>query len=231
MKTAEPYGPSFAYFMDLSPESLGRGYAWYFNAISHSHWTPLLWFAVLTSSGVLAVVFRARLAGFLLGYILIALLPVVIFPNHRVGLFWYIPFFGVCGLAALAVHAIGGSFESRAQLRQPHLVASVLFTIACMLQFTVQERLNRDSREWAQGVASEYRSFVEGLRGIPSLPQDSTVYFRSVPHYFDIVTTRSAVQVVLGRTDVRIQIVPEFPRDALYRVSFDNGKLALERGK
>ena len=106
MITSAPYTPDFPYYMSLAPRDIANGYGWYLDALGNSHLGWVGWAAIAALCAGLFLVLRERLPLFFLSYIFIALLPVIVFPNHRFAFFWYIPFFGVSGLAAWGVRRI-----------------------------------------------------------------------------------------------------------------------------
>jgi hypothetical protein len=97
--------PANPYYMDFSFITMGRGYGWYFD---HLYGLRLRWGAWISAMVFLALGFayaREKRGLFFLGYIFATLLPVVFLVNHRYEFFWYIPFFGIAGLAALVTAA------------------------------------------------------------------------------------------------------------------------------
>ena len=92
----------------------------------------LRWGAWVSAMVFLALAFaytREKRGLFFLGYIFITLLPVVFLVNHRYEFFWYIPFFGVAGLAALVTAAI----EKRLSRLLPERALQVFGVIAFVL--------------------------------------------------------------------------------------------------
>lgn len=226
--TSADYGPSFPYYMDFSPGTIVKGYAWYLDALFHTQLGWMVWVGiVVVAVGTLAVL-RHRLGLFFLGYIFISFLPVIPLPNHRMLFYWYLPFFGICGFAAVITEGIVKLVRTVLQTRQAMVLGALLFVLVIQRHYALQQKLSKDPRAWATEVAREYQSFVEGLRTLPAPLLNETIYYKSVPRYFDEVPTLSATQVAFRRTDLKARIVKEFPPDASYCVRFENGKVSKE---
>jgi len=80
---------------------------------------------------------------------------------------------------------------------------------------------------WVESLTEENRSFVAGLRQLPQPEPQATVYFQSVPRYFDEIGAKSVAQVVFRRTDLDGKIVPSCPPSARYCVEFHNPEVTL----
>ena len=223
-----PYNSSFAWYRNYSPVVIAEGYAWYFNAIFHLHFHSSLWMAAALGSCALMLFYRARTALFFLGYVFISFLPSVILSNHRFAYYWYIPSFGMIGLAALAVKRAADQMTMLLSARAAAVAGAAIFAVACAGNFFMQHSLDRFPRAWASDMAAEYRTFMEGLRSLPSPSHGETVYFKSVPKYFDEVSTKSAAQVAFRMTDINTRIVQDFPPDSKYRVRFENRVVTRE---
>ena len=221
--------PTDAYYTKFSIITMGRGFGWYWNALSPIHlgWGGWAAIAVL-AAGLLAV--KNRLALFFLGYIFISFVPVIFLPNHRFDFYWYLPLMGLCGLAGLVVKWASQRANARMAPRWSIVAAGVVFVLAGELYFAYQKKVTADARNWARYLSAEYRSFVLGLRALPPPPANETVYYGSIPRYFDPDTIRSVTQVAFRRTDLEAKIVKEFPPEARYRVRFENSSVILDRG-
>ena len=67
---------------------------------------------------------------------------------------------------------------------------------------------------WVYDLAEENRQFVSSLRNLPPPPEHAILYFRSVPQYFDPISTKAAVCVVFRRLDLDVKIGQDFPTNA-----------------
>jgi hypothetical protein len=213
--------------VNLSPATLLASYAWYVDALLGNPAGPLQWIvAAMVVAGV-AMLLRheGKAATFFVGYMAVTLLPVIVIPNHLTAMFWYIPFFGLCGLAALAVKQI--TRWCRARVAVPEALGVALFAVACWGHFRIQAERTAGIPGWVDGVGSEFRAFVEGLRGLPPPAPGETVYFETIPQYHNDGTVRSAARIVI-RMDLDVQVVTPFPPESGYRVRFEKPFLIRE---
>jgi hypothetical protein len=220
--------PSNPYYVDFSAGTLFRGYEWYLNTLFaiQQHWGLYLAIAVLFV--VFVVKYRHRLLGYFLLYVTITLLPVIFLPNHRQDFFWYLPFLGVSGFAAVIVKQLVDGVTQRVTQKTALIIAILTFPLICREVYFSEKRLSAQYRWYFDIVANDHRSFVQGLRALPSPPPQETLFFASMPTHFDSVVLTSATEVALRRTDIRAELVSTFPAGTSYRLKFEKGRLLLD---
>jgi hypothetical protein len=162
---------------------------------------------------------------FFQSYVFFAFLPVICLINHRYAFYWYLPFLGICGLAAILAKIVAIQLESRNPLWLVQSVESVIFILLCWVTFLVHKDASREQRSLARDRTNEYRAFITGLRALPVPPLGETIFFDSQPSLFDEQHLLTATQVALGRTDVHAKLVAEFPSEARYRLRFHKSRL------
>jgi hypothetical protein len=201
-----------AYYMDVSTLTLGRGYGWYFD---HLYGLRLRWGGWIIAAALLLALFiyrRERRGLFFLGWVFITLLPVIFLVDHRYEFFWYVPFLGISGLVAVLTDTI----EKFARVKTPASALApagvIVFAILSAGQYWRESHASADVIRNEKSIAVEFRGFTDALRDLPPLEPDATIYFDSLPEYFDSGVLTSATQVVLHRTDVSIKIVQPLPR-------------------
>ncbi len=229
VSTMAETGTSSSYYLDFSLHTLMRGYAWYFDAIYDAPLGWMGWIGIAVMAvGLPLLITRDRLALFFLGYIFLSFLPVLPIPNHWAAFFWYIPFFGLCGLVGQMAKEITGWLSKRMSPPRIILVGGLVFALVFYQYFVFQIRWSRPQRDWAREVSQEYRSFILGLRALPQPAPNETVYYGSTPRYFNDNTILSATQVAFRRTDLQARIVEEFSPESRYRVRFENSSVILD---
>jgi hypothetical protein len=199
--------PANPYYMDFSILTLGRGYGWYFD---HLYGMRLRWGAWMIASVLIFGLFmymRERRGPFFLGYIFITLAPVVFLVNHRYEFFWYVPFLGIAGLAAVAVDTLEKRLHALMPARALEAAGLVLFAVLAVAHYVREKRTSAEILHNEQSLSEEYGAFVESLRHLPQPEPQGTVLIRSVPRHFTPEVLTSAVQVVLRRTDIRAEVV------------------------
>jgi hypothetical protein len=204
---------------------LVSSFAAYFNMLFGTNFRWEIWFIGFVLLLLVFALLRNRLALFFQSYVFLAFLPVIFLINHRYAFYWYIPFLGICGLAAILAKLAAVQFESR---NPGWLVQSgelVIFILLCWITFHVHKDANRQQRSLARDRTNEYRAFVTGLRALPAPPLGETIFFDSQPSLFDAQYLREATQMALGRTDVRAKLVAAFPAEARYRLRFQRSRL------
>ena len=228
MISSIPHNPDHPYYISLNPSDLVLGFGWYLNSLTglHLHWAAWAATSAVCAGAFLAL--RQYLAMFFLSYVFICLLPVIVFPNHRFAFFWYIPFFGVIGLAAWGLKLLIG-YLPKIPSMHAKITGAMLFLIACNAQFQWQTGQSEKHIKWAREVSQEYRSFMEGVRSLPQPRPKETVYYNAAPRFFDETTILTATQVALRRTDVQAQVHRVFPAEAAYRVRYERGEVRMER--
>lgn len=213
------------YYLSITGPALAAGCRVYFNMLLKTNFPWQIWFMGLGMFLLLCLLLRSRLALFFQLYIFIAFLPVIFLINHRYAFYWYLPFLGVAGLMAMLAENVAGLIE----IRNPSWLAKAgaysVFALLCWATFFVHKESNRPQRSEIRDRANEYRAFIGGLRALPQPPRDETIYFDSQPSHFDEGLLLSATQVAFGRTDLRAKLVSEFPREARYRLRFQQSRL------
>lgn len=213
------------YYMNISVSTLVNGFGTYFNMLLGTNFRWQIW---CIGFGLMLLVFallRNRLALFFQFYVFFAFLPVIFLINHRNGLYWYLPFLGICGLAAIFAKIVAIQFESRNPLWLVQCGEWAIFILLCWISFLVHKDASRQQRSWARDRTNEYRSFVSGLKELTPPPHGETIFFDSMPSLFDEKILRSATQVALRRTDLNTKLVAEFPSEARYRLRFQDSCL------
>jgi hypothetical protein len=219
--------PDHPYYMDLSVLTFGRGYGWYFDRL---YGTGLRWGAWFIAAVILFcwMAFKRENRGmFFLGYTFAALLPVVFLVNHRFEVYWYIPFLGVAGLAAVLVDAIERRLRPRLHANVLAAAGLVVFVFLSALHYSRETRESAEFLESRRSLAAEYAAFVEGLQQLPQPRSEDTVYYKSFPRHLDSFSLMTSTQLVLRRTDLRVEIVKEFPDPCSYCLAFEDGNLRL----
>jgi hypothetical protein len=211
--------------MSINGSTLISGFGIYFNMLFRTNFSLQFWCTALLVFLLLLILSRNRLALFFLLYVSITFLPVIFLINHRFAFYWYLPFLGLCGLAAILTSGIA----SRITARNPQWLAGAgaysIFALLCWGTFLLHEEVNRPERSWLKQRADEYRGFVTGLKTLPPPHAGEVIYFNSQPSNFYPVCLLAATQVALRRTDVNARLVSEFPPDAAYRLRFQESRL------
>jgi len=213
------------YYMSITGSTLASGFGIYFNMLFGTSFRWQIWCIGFVVLLLVFACLRNRLALFFQSYVFIAFLPVIFLINHRFAFYWYLPFLGISGLAAMLAKTVAIPIETR----NPHWLvecgASVVFILLCWGTFLVHEKANRPQRSWERALTGEYRAFVTGLRALPAPPPGETIFFDSQPSLFDEGLLLAATQVALGRTDVHAKLVAEFPPETRYRLRFQESHL------
>jgi hypothetical protein len=217
------------YYMDIRSIVLGRSYGFYFNMLFGTAFRWQKWVIGFVILGVLFSFLKNRLAVFFQLYVLITFLPVIFLVNHRGAFYWYIPFFGACGLAAVLVDAatrMVGPYIPRG-LRE--ITACLIFIFLCGSTFFMTRDKTEVSRRSQQGIDVEYRNVIVELLALPEPPPDETLYFEagSLPRFFDFGILERVPKLALNRHDLKVKVVENFPAGAAYRLKFEQGKLII----
>jgi hypothetical protein len=195
------------YYMDLSVITMGRGYGWYFD---HLYGMRLRWGAWMIISVLLSAAFaytRERRGLFFLGSIFIMLTPVIFLVNHRFEFFWYIPFFGVAGLAALGVAAVEKRLRVSMRPALLETIGVILFAVLGAVHYVRERSASSAILHEEQSLAAEYAAFAETIRRLPPPRPDGTLLVRALPRHLTPEVLTPAVQVILRRTDIRAEVV------------------------
>jgi hypothetical protein len=217
--------PSHPYYMSITGSTLVSGFGTYFNMVFATNFRWQIWCIGFVALLLVFALLRNRLALFFQSYVLIAFLPVIFLINHRFAFYWYLPFLGVCGLAAMLTKTVAVPIETRNPRWLVDCSASVVFILLCWGTFLVHKEANRPQRSWVKDRTNEYRAFVTGLRSLPPPPNGEIIFFDSHPSLFDELLLRSATQVAFRRTDLSAKLVAEFPPEARYRLRFHESRL------
>ena len=213
------------YYLSIDWSTLFSGLGRYLNMLFSTNVRWQIWFVSFVALLLVLALSRQRLALFFVLYVFITFLPVIFLINHRFAFYWYLPFLGVSGLAAMLAKKVYSVIEMRIPRWVAQGVASAVFVLLCWLVFLVHKEANRPKMSWWKDRAHEHRAFVTGLRALPTPPPGETMFFDSKPSHFDETVLLSATQVVLGRTDLRVRLVTQFPPEARYRMRFRDSHL------
>jgi hypothetical protein len=220
-----PSHSSLPYYMSINGSTLARGFGIYFNMLLRTNFPWQSWCIGFVALLLVFAFLRNRLALFFQSYLFITFLPVIFLVNHRFAFYWYLPFLGVSGLAAILAKTVAGVIETRS----PHWLAEggayAVFALLCWGSFLVQKEVTGPQRSWLRDHANENRAFVTGLRALPPPPKGETIFFDSHPSLFDERLLRTATRVAFRRTDLGAKLVTEFPPEARYRLRFEESRL------
>ena len=214
-----------AYYMTVNGSTLGAGFTTYGNMLLQTKFPWQAWGTLDTALLLICVLLRNRLALFFLSWIFITFLPVIFLVNHRFAFYWYLPFFGVSGLAAIVAKHVADMIEKRNPTWLAAAGGYCVFALLCFGTFIWHRDATRPHRARVRQRAQEYRGFVTGLEALPSPSRREVLYFDSKPSHFNQTNLLSATQVALRRTDVGAELVSEFPTDARYRLRFEGTRL------
>jgi hypothetical protein len=214
--------------MNISGLTLGRGFGGYFGMLLPTHWRWQIWAITFVAALIVMIFRRNRLAVFFLSYVFITFLPVIFLVNHREDFYWYFPLLGVCGLAALFVKTVEGVADSFISPRFLKPVGTAIFLFLCFETYVTTQAMTLSRRMMQQGLAIQYRAFVEGLQSVPSPPTGETLFFASTPENVTSSVLPFFVRTSLGRDDLDARLVDTFPPGVLYRFRFENYQLVRE---
>lgn len=217
--------PSHPFYMDLKWVTLGRGYGTYFNNLFDTHFRWQLWAIGFTALLLLLVWRRNREALFFQLHVFVAFLPVIFLVNHRDAFYWYIPFVGLSGLAALFVKALLKRVEPKVPVRIAIPVANIAFMLLCWGTYVAERNGSQARRLWQQQIATDYRGIVQSLRSMPPPSENETIFFDSYPPYFLAGDLLFVSQVALQRTDIDAKLATEPSPSVRYRLHFQNSQL------
>jgi hypothetical protein len=224
MRAPDPNQP---YYMDFHGIVMGRGFGFYFNTLFDTNLRWQIWCIGFTVVLLILLALKWRLAAFFQMYVFVTFLPLIFLVNHRGPFYWYFPMLGVCGLAALLVKTATERVTSRISPRRLAPYGSFAFALLCLVYFIHSSRATAVQREQQQDISEKYRGFVESLQQLPPPDQGETLFFTSVPDYFDADALRFASELALHRSDIAVKLVQESPPDARYRLVFENSRVSI----
>jgi len=213
------------YFMDISSMTMGRGFGVYFNMILDTGIRWQVWAIGFVFLLILMTLFKLHSALFFHSWIFITFLPVIFLSNHRASVYWYIPFVGVCGIAALLVREVVRRLQPRIPSEAAAIAGSVCFLALCQAAFAVHKSQTVEIRGWQREREVESRALIQGLKELAPLPPNEILYFAVAPSHFAEVHLTGAAQVTLRRQDITAKLVEQFPEGARYRLRFENSRL------
>ena len=217
--------PDQPYYMDLQGITMGRGFSFYFNALFGTQFRWQVWCIGFVTVLLLFALLRWRLALFFQAYVFVTFLPVIFLLNHWDPFYWYFPMLGACGLAGMLTKTVAGWLSARIPDRRLAVYASIAFVALSWLLYERSRDATEGRRLWQQGISRDFRGFVESLQTLPSPGPGETLYFNSMPEYFDRFALLFASELALHRTDLDTQLVDSFPPGTRHRLEFKNSKL------
>ena len=221
--------PWHPYYMSVRVSTLAHGCGEYLNMLSGTNLPWQVWCLGIVALLLIFVVLRSRLGLFFQCYIFFAFLPVIFLVNHRANHYWYFPFVGIAGFAAMLARSVIGLIEARNPQWLAKSAASAVFVLLCWSSFILHKNKVKGYVSTQRQRADECRSFVTALRSLPRPVNGETIYFESYPSFFDEIPLGSATRVAFRRNDVGTKIVTEFPAEARYRLSYQKSRLIQVR--
>jgi hypothetical protein len=224
-----PSHSSVPYHMTINGSTLAHGFGLYFNMLLVTNFPWQSWSLGFVALLLVSAFLRNRLALFFQSYLFITFLPVIFLVSHRFAFYWYLPFLGVSGLAAILAKAVVGVIETRSPRWLAEGGAYAVFALLCWGSFLLHEQANRPARSWMRDRANEHRAFVAGLRALPPPPKGETIFFDSHPSLFGETLLLTATRVTFRRTDLQAKLVATFPSEARYCLRFRESRLIALR--
>jgi hypothetical protein len=219
--------PKDLYFMDVRWITLGRGMGAYLNSLFETGLRWQYWTITFVALLLIFVLRKNRPAIFFQAYLLITFLPIIFMINHREGYLSYIPFLGICGLAAVLTKSAAHIADIYLGSRKAEMAAYVVLPLLCWGTYATQASRSEEIRGFQRRMSTDYRAFVLGMRVLSPVPPNETVFFDSHPLYFSADLLHNATQVALRRTDIDVKLVPTFPDAARYKVHYRDWKVTL----
>src|SRR4029077_2598312 len=155
--------PTDSYYMNITASTLVNSFGAYFNMLFGTNFRWQIWCIGFFLLLLMFALLRNRLALFFQSYVFFAFLSVIFLINHRYAFYWYLPFLGICGLAATLAKIVAIQFESRNPLWLVQSGESVIFILLCWVTFLVHKDASRQQRSLARDRTNEYRAFITGL--------------------------------------------------------------------
>jgi len=217
--------PGDLYFMDVRWITLGRSMGVYFDSLFGFALRWQYWAIAFAALLLLFALIKNRQAVFFQAYLLITFLPVIFMINHRETYLSYIPFLGICGLAALLVKSVASLAETYLGARRTELIAYVFLPLLCVATYVAQKVGSEGRRAWQRPMSSDYRAFILGMRTLVPPPPNETVFFDSHPLYLSESLLHNATQVAFRRTDIVVKLVPTFPDEARYKIHYEDSRV------
>jgi hypothetical protein len=213
--------PWYPYYMSVRGATLAQGFGEYFNMLFRTNFPWQVWCLGAVALLLVFVLLRSRLALFFQCYVFFAFLPVIFLINHRVNHYWYLPFVGIAGFAAMLAKSVTSVIETRNPQWLAKSGASAVFVLLCWSSFLLHKNPIKGYISLERQRADEHRAFVAGLRSLPPPAQGETIFFDSRPSLFDEIPLGSVTRVAFGRGDLTAKLVTEFPAEARYRLRFE----------
>jgi hypothetical protein len=225
MRAADPSDP---YYMDLRGIVVGRGFAYYFNRLFQTELKWQIWSIGFVVVLLILLALKWRLAAFFQVYVFLTFMPLIFLVNHRFTFYWYFPMLGVCGLAALVVKAATEGILRYVPAQRLAPYACLGFSILCAAYYVYFHNVTEGPRQWGQQTAADFRELVDSLQALPPPGKGETLFFNSLPEYFDAGTLQCAAEFALQRFDFGVRVVKEFPLEAHYRLHFENSRAIMQ---
>jgi hypothetical protein len=217
--------PTHPYYLSINGSNLGSGFGLYLNMLFRSNFPWQIWCVMAAVLLLIFVLLRSRLAIFFQLYVFVTFLPVIFLVNHRFAFYWYLPFLGICGFAAMLSKNVMRLIAIRNPQWLSPVAATCLFVVLCGGIFVLQKEASRTLRSRMRTQADEYLGFISGLRSLPPPQPAETIYFDSLPPHFGAGLLVPVTRVAFGRTDLRVRLVTQFPPQARYRLRFQDSHL------
>lgn len=212
--------PGQPYFMDLQGITMGHGYSYYFNALFETQLRWQVWSIGFVAAFLLFAVLRWREVIFFQSYVFVTFLPVIFLVNHRDPFYSYFPMLGVCGMAAMLVKAVTDWLMPRVPNGRLAIYGSIAFALLSWSLYAHSRGETEGRRRWQEAISRNYRGFVQSLQTLPSPNPGETLYFTSMPEYFDSGALLFASELAFRRKDIDAKLVESFPPGARYRLVF-----------
>jgi hypothetical protein len=205
--------PDHPYYMDLRILTLGRGYGWYLDRLYSIRLRWGAWISIAVIASLWMLYKREKRGLFFLAYVFTTLLPVVFLVNHRFEFYWYIPFIGFAGLAAVVV--------SRLFRKLPASAGLLFFVLLAPMHYWRETRAVSETLAIQRGISAEFETFARQLSELPPPSSGETIYFRYLPKHLTPDALTSMVELVMQRNDLVVKVVEDFPSSCRYCVDFN----------
>ena len=163
--------PTDAYYMSINGSSSISGLGIYFNMLFRTNFSVQFWCTALLSVPRYSSFFRETASPCSSCCTFLSLfLPVIFLINHRFAFYWYLPFLGLCGLAAI----LTGGVASRITARNPQWLAGAgaysIFALLCWgIFFFTKRSIDRKDRG-SSSAQTDDRGFVYRVEDATTTP-------------------------------------------------------------